>query len=209
MEFNMNYENHKFNLGSNWLTTTTVAKLLNLSVATIHKLVDKGALSGWKTQGGHRRILKSSLEDYVLKNKLPFFSAEKMSAKTHFALGSSDEIFLLHLKRMLIARADQCEYSDHGTLQHMIAAIYSQRPHVAVFDIELFEGGDAVSWLRSLREDHPSAVNMQIFLACEDSQHLPTEIRAIGLTHQIKLVNKDAHWLAGYFQSMIDRVVLR
>lgn len=51
---------------SNYLTTREAAKLLNVSVRTAQHWVERGLLSSWKTEGGHRRILRSSALD-VLK----------------------------------------------------------------------------------------------------------------------------------------------
>ncbi|MBF4990952.1 response regulator [Methylophilus sp. QUAN] len=57
-----------------------VANILNLSVATIQKLVENNMLEAWKTKGGHRRILKKSVVEYASNvkkielNNLPKFS---------------------------------------------------------------------------------------------------------------------------------------
>ena len=42
--------------------TIEAARLLGVSVRTIQLWVEKGMLSAWKTPGGHRRILRSSLD---------------------------------------------------------------------------------------------------------------------------------------------------
>ena len=46
-------------------TTQQIAERLGLSVSTVQQLVESGVISGWKTQGGHRRIPESSLEHYL------------------------------------------------------------------------------------------------------------------------------------------------
>jgi excisionase family DNA binding protein len=50
---------------SNYLTTREAAKLLNVSVRTAQHWVERGLLNSWKTQGGHRRILRSSVLDVL------------------------------------------------------------------------------------------------------------------------------------------------
>jgi excisionase family DNA binding protein len=45
-------------------STGVAAKMLGLSVGTIHALLDNGNLSGWRTSGGHRRIWITSLEQH-------------------------------------------------------------------------------------------------------------------------------------------------
>lgn len=44
--------------------TSEAAKMLNLSVGTVQNLVERQVLEGWKTGGGHRRILLSSIDRY-------------------------------------------------------------------------------------------------------------------------------------------------
>ena len=40
-----------------YLSTRQSAKLLQVSLGTVQKMVEEGDLIAWKTRGGHRRIL--------------------------------------------------------------------------------------------------------------------------------------------------------
>ncbi len=46
---------------SNYFTTREAADLLGLSIPTVQQWVERGLLKSWKTEGGHRRILQSSV----------------------------------------------------------------------------------------------------------------------------------------------------
>jgi len=48
-----------------YYTTIEAAKLLGVSVRTVQLWVESGELEAWKTAGGHRRIVKSSVESYL------------------------------------------------------------------------------------------------------------------------------------------------
>jgi excisionase family DNA binding protein len=48
-----------------YLSTRETAKKLQISLGTVQKMVEMGELVAWKTRGGHRRILKSSLEQLL------------------------------------------------------------------------------------------------------------------------------------------------
>lgn len=48
------------------LTTQQVARRLGVSVSTVQQLVETGALTAWKTAGGHRRILATSVSHYLV-----------------------------------------------------------------------------------------------------------------------------------------------
>jgi excisionase family DNA binding protein len=51
------------------LTTRETAKLLSASVRTIQLWVEDGRLKAWKTPGGHRRVLRTSVEEMLASRK--------------------------------------------------------------------------------------------------------------------------------------------
>lgn len=52
-----------------YLSTRQSAKVLQVSLGTVQKMVELGELIAWKTRGGHRRILASSLEQQLNRRK--------------------------------------------------------------------------------------------------------------------------------------------
>ena len=48
-----------------YLSTRETAKKLQVSLGTVQKMVEMGELVAWKTRGGHRRILKNSLDQLL------------------------------------------------------------------------------------------------------------------------------------------------
>jgi excisionase family DNA binding protein len=56
---------------STYVGTSYAAKMLNLSVGTVQKLVNDGSLAAYMTSGGHRRISYNSVIQYCQKNKIP------------------------------------------------------------------------------------------------------------------------------------------
>lgn len=53
-----------------YLSTRESAKHLQVSLGTVQKMVETGELLAWKTRGGHRRILISSLEQLIKRRRL-------------------------------------------------------------------------------------------------------------------------------------------
>jgi excisionase family DNA binding protein len=49
-------------------TTREAASLLGVAVSTVQLWVESGLLQAWKTAGGHRRILRASVEAQLRKN---------------------------------------------------------------------------------------------------------------------------------------------
>jgi excisionase family DNA binding protein len=60
-----NVENPK-----DYFSTRQSAQYLQVSLGTVQKMVETGELLAWKTQGGHRRILASSLEQLLKRRRL-------------------------------------------------------------------------------------------------------------------------------------------
>lgn len=56
---------------SSYLSTSQTAQMLGLSVGTVQRMVESGALQAYSTQGGHRRILASSIRDYCQHRGVP------------------------------------------------------------------------------------------------------------------------------------------
>lgn len=50
-----------------FLTTRDVANLIQLSLGTTQKMVDEGEFKFFVTRGGHRRILLSSVKEYLIQ----------------------------------------------------------------------------------------------------------------------------------------------
>lgn len=52
-----------------YLSTRQSAQVLQVSLGTVQKMVELGELIAWKTRGGHRRILASSLDQQLARRK--------------------------------------------------------------------------------------------------------------------------------------------
>ena len=52
-----------------FLTTREAAKILGVSLRTVQLWVENGVLSAWKTAGGHRRIVRASLDEILQRKK--------------------------------------------------------------------------------------------------------------------------------------------
>lgn len=50
-------------------STRDVARLLGLAVRSVQLMVDRGELQAWKTPGGHRRIARSSVQQWLQRNQ--------------------------------------------------------------------------------------------------------------------------------------------
>jgi excisionase family DNA binding protein len=84
--FKHDSDNEKF------FSTAEIASLLGVSKRTVQKMVDLGRLKAYITQGGHRKILFSSLNAYCRKIGIKHYDDKRQ--KSHF-------ICILHSSRYL------------------------------------------------------------------------------------------------------------
>ncbi|MCF8169003.1 MAG: response regulator [Rhodoferax sp.] len=90
-------------------TTREAAKLLGVSVGTVQMWVGTGLLQAWKTAGGHRRVLRDSVEHLLHKKTTPSApsqtAAQTVSGPRHLrVLVVEDDASLLRLYQTQIAR---------------------------------------------------------------------------------------------------------
>ena len=89
-------------MAENYYTTREAANLLGISVPTAQQWLEKGYLQGWKTEGGHRRIKRSSVMRALKADSAP---AQKHPLHDSLQLlVVEDDAALLRLYRVQIAR---------------------------------------------------------------------------------------------------------
>ena len=89
-------------MDKNYCTTREAAKLLGISVRTAQLWLEKGHLKGWKTAGGHRRIIRSSLDSAARDRRYGGVTSPRYSSLP--VLIVEDDVNLLKLYRAQISR---------------------------------------------------------------------------------------------------------
>jgi len=69
-------------------TTYEVSKLLKCDLTTVIKWVNEGKISAYRTPGGHRRVKKEDLLDFLKKYKLPI--PEELGTKSKILVVDDD-----------------------------------------------------------------------------------------------------------------------
>ena len=86
-----------------FVTTREAARLLGMSLRTVQLWAERGLLECWKTEGGHRRILRASVER-LLHRRAPQQIETPPRAPPLRILVVEDEPTLLRLYRLQLAR---------------------------------------------------------------------------------------------------------
>lgn len=184
-------------------STMEVARLLGMAVRSVQLMVDRGELSAWKTPGGHRRIARASVEQWLNQRGAPSAAAPASSSPTGPAspvarpAGSrrvlliEDSVHYQNLVSLLIAQQfPQLEL--HIASDGIVGlAMYGQlQPELLIVDI-LLPGIDGATLITSLRSQ-PQFANSRLIVvtSLDEAQREPYAFALKGLpvVHKPRLV---------------------
>jgi excisionase family DNA binding protein len=183
-------------------TTIETARLLGLAVRSIQLMVDRGELQGWKTPGGHRRITKTSVAEWIVNNQ------SVLSQGGSSGSGKASGGQARHAPRVLLVEdsahfqnlvslvvREYCPDVDFHIADDGIAglALYGKlQPDVLIVDI-LLPGIDGATLITSLRS-HPQFSRSQLIIvtSLDEQQRAPYAFALSGVpvAHKLKLVEE-------------------
>ena len=121
-----------------YISTREAAQLLNISLRSAQLWVESGALLAWKTSGGHRRILLSSVEKILEERKrLSIDPTLANSPKLKVAI-VEDDLDLLQLMALTIRglkKATEVQTSTDGFKGLIMLGEF--RPDVLITDLNM------------------------------------------------------------------------
>lgn len=170
-------------------TTKEAATLLGVSVGTVQLWVESGLLQAWKTAGGHRRVMRDSVEG-LLRKAPPAISAPlERSAieKSLSVLVVEDDASLLRLYQARISAwpmAPEVTVCSNGFAA--LLTLGRTRPDLLVTDLRM-PGIDGFVMLRALQSAPEAAQTRVVVVSGLD----PVEINAQGgLPANIEVLGK-------------------
>jgi excisionase family DNA binding protein len=187
-------------------TTRDVARLLGLAVRSVQLMVDRGELQAWKTPGGHRRILRSSVERWRATHgatrgggadnappaeAAPPLPAAPAAAAAGRVLLIEDSVHYQNLVGLLLRQSFpdvELHVADDGIAGLAMAG--RLQPDVLVVDILLpgIDGGTLITSLRS----HPqfAATRLIVVTSLDEAQRAPYAFALAGVpvVHKPRLV---------------------
>lgn len=165
-------------------STIEAAKLLGVGVRTIQLWMDSGALEGWKTPGGHRRVTLASIEKMLEKRgKLPAAPSRDGRLKV---LVVEDSNHLLNLYRAnLSSWGLPLEIITAGDGFEGLVKLGEHKPHLLITDLKM-PGLDGFDMIRSLRADpHHAELEIVVVTGLPESEiskrgRLPPDVTVLG-----------------------------
>jgi excisionase family DNA binding protein len=148
-------------------TTREAGRMLGVSVRTVQLWTEGGLLKAWKTEGGHRRIERRSVERLLADRPAPAVAAPRFTI-----LVVDDELPVLRLYERRLARwpmNPQVVTAQNGT--EALVRLGLLRPDLLVTDLKM-PGMDGFRMLQQLREMPELAGMTTVVVSGLDSQEI-------------------------------------
>lgn len=167
-------------------STTEAAQRLGMAVRSVQLMVDRGELQAWKTPGGHRRILRSSLEAWLVSR-----AASVPAGAAAVAEGGGRPLTLLliedsvHFQNLisLVVKRELPAAALHVASDGIAGLAMAGRlePDLLLIDI-LLPGIDGAALITSLRS-HPQFARSRLLVvtALDEAQREPFRFALEGV----------------------------
>lgn len=117
------------------LTVFKASKYCNVSSKTIINWIESGHIQAYKTVGGHRRIKKSDLEDFMKKQGIPIPEKEILEGRKRILVVDDDPIIVETIVQAL--EEDEYDYEVISASDGFEAGLQVNhfKPHLLILDI--------------------------------------------------------------------------
>lgn len=151
---------------SEFYSTREAAVKLGLSLGTVQKMVETGTLSAWKTSGGHRRVLASSLEDYMRARQSNLRSSSNQNLSI-LVVEDDNDLQKDYAHKIADWGIDVDLRLESGGLNALLY-IAKHRPDILITDLDMVSL-DGFEMVNSLRKDQSFSA-MDIVIVTEMSK---------------------------------------
>ena len=172
-------------------STRDVARALGLAVRSVQLMVDRGELDAWKTPGGHRRIARGSVLQWLERRE----SGTTSAAADVVAVASAGG-HLRRRKRVLLIE-------DSAHFQNLVRLLITHE----FPDVDLYVAEDGIIGLVKAGELQPDVLLVDLLLPGVDGATLISRLRAYPLfqhSHLIVVTSLDAEQRASYVMALAD-----
>lgn len=180
--------------------TTRAAKLLQVSVGTIHHMVERGELESWRTVGGHRRIPLRSVRNCQMRRGLMGGAVPSYTGMNVVVLASEPDN-MTHFKWALASNStSRINVSYFNNPMQMVLELQSLTPQLVLLDKAALQGLGGVSWFSQFRS-HDKFSHVQVVML---SDSVEVDEMAAMLINKVNVVSQplDTAWLTGYVQAL-------
>lgn len=160
------------------LSTTQVARLLHVAVASVAKWIDDGQLVAGRTPGGHRRVEATDLVEFLRRQGLRV-PAELLSTFPKILIVDDEPTvtkWLAEEIREAFPEAEVLEANDGYAAGELVG---TERPDVVVLDLRM-PGMDGFEVCRRIKASETAKNTAVVAITAEPSPEAERRIRECG-----------------------------
>jgi excisionase family DNA binding protein len=172
------------------LTTFQAARLCGVSHKSIERWIDAGFLRGFRTPGGHRRVHRADLLEFIQKRRTTDRAADAPAAvgsiEAARVLVVDDEATIRDLFTEYFKTVGQGKYVLEVAASGYEAGVQVERfnPHIVLLDL-MMDDLDGFEVCRKLRNDPAHAAT--IVVAVTGSAEAAQQAESSGMFHRVVL----------------------
>jgi excisionase family DNA binding protein len=176
--------------------TSEVARILGLSVGTVQSLVERQELMAWKTQGGHRRIAMTSVQEYQRRNHATAIGG---TSQARIVWIQENGPLRQKLLQSLTKWGVTLPIEWYENMVEASMGLNDVRPGMIVVDLKS-QQNDALQFIRMVHQ-HPDF--RQSTALVFRVHRLPDDVLSEGQGAQVHWSRKpiDWSWLRGYLEA--------
>ncbi len=192
------------NVKKDYCSTSEAARRLGVSLGTVQQMVESGVLEGWKTAGGHRRILLTSVDAFLGQSGQRSHSVARGDGRARVLI-AEDDLVLQQVYRHAIEGWGlplDLEIVSNGF--DVLLEIGRAAPDLLITDLRM-PGLDGFEMIRRIRE-RQMAEDMDIIVVSglseediADAGGLPADVTVFGKPVPLRELN-------GYVQALVARL---
>lgn len=183
-----------------YFSTKKTAMELGLSLGTVQKLFDENELLGWKTKGGHRRVLAESVSNY--KKNHGFTQKHLTSDKNKIIFIDINPEIICHIKKIASPICSDFEFHEEKSMVHFVFNLTKLNPSIVFINIDSITI-EKYQLIGLLKNEHLSKRISVIGVTCnENSPGIHIDLRNDSFK-KLK-IPLDSPWLNGYLQGLIS-----
>lgn len=160
-------------------TTYEIGKICHVDLTTVISWIEKGILPGYRTPGGHRRVSREDLIDFLKKYRLPLPPEWAGSEKKKILIIDDEPKILSYCLRALkkLKFETEVESADDGFSGGR--KISTLLPDLVILDLRL-PGVDGFELCRDIRNDERLKKTKILAITAYDSPETKEKIIACG-----------------------------
>ena len=165
--------------------------MLSCDLTTVIKWVNAGKLKAYKTPGGHRRIAKEDLVEFIKKYNMPF--PDELKEENRILIVDDDAEFR-EIAKGYLQKLEDIKIEEASDGFEAGEKVISFKPHVVILDIRL-PGVDGYEVLRRIKKNEETKKVKVVAATAFSSPEDRKKVMALGADLYIGKPLKAEHFL--------------